>query len=466
MPWVETNPIYHLYPIDGYKGNPLIEAINLPAADNNEAIKRLSRKPEFNIAEIDIAPNFRKLLPSNSLTNFMFPTKQHLEIMNFINIQIINGYVNRNPLTPNGQYFLHESKYKSLSSIPGNFPSTITFITGLSGVGKSTLINSILNSMGKPVIQHSNYAGLPFTETQILYLKRNIPDQVSAKALAQSFGIYTDSLLNQSYYSKIFCDKSQTRTQYVSELRKIIINHHVGVIVIDDFQNLSIAHSGGKKELLALILNLREELGVPIIIIGTNKAAELLLDSDRTANTDESLLRRLIENGYHKLERPESPNDKEWQALCTITWKYQWLKHPLDITNNIIEALYDCSQGITGIMLMIFITCQKVAIGQEKESIDENLIKKTYKKYFVPLHDLMNTLRSGNINKYDCAFTPSIGEIQKTLGINTNKTMNDLLSMKVQELNKNLASTKTGNDNQSFIDELNKDSKIINDIIS
>ena len=281
-------------------------------------------------------------------------------------------------------------------------------------MGKSTLIRSIMSSLGKPVIKHSSYKGTPFPESQILYLMRNVPDQCSAKAMCKSFGDYTDSLLGVKLYSRLFEDKSLTRTHYVAGLRRIIANHHVAALVIDEFQNLALAKSGGEKELIAMILNLRDELGVPIILVGTYKAVDIL-------KGEASVARRLVDGGYHELQRPESPNDEDWQALCEIAWEYQWVKNPQLLKEEIIDVLYDYSQGITGIMLNLFITAQIEAIESETEVVDAKLLKSVYLKRFKPLHGVIDALRSRDIrflNRYDDLYIKSFSALNEDPLIN------------------------------------------------
>lgn len=80
------------------------------------------------------------------------------------------------------------------------------------------------------------------------------------------------------------------RNFYLSEIRKIITTHHVGLLVLDEFQNLSLMGVGAAK-VIAFLVNLRDELGIPIVIAGTYKALRLL-------EGDLSISRRLVEGGY------------------------------------------------------------------------------------------------------------------------------------------------------------------------
>lgn len=430
MHYINDNPKYFDFPIPEFKGNPLVEALTPPPKDDDEAIMRLAQRPLFDPSERELPSNFRMLLPAR-LTRFMFPTSQHVKILKRVYNQILDGYRQRNPLTADGQRLLHDAgdlghASEPVVESPIHRPSSISFLTGLSGMGKSTLIRFIMSSLGKPVIKHSSYKGTPFPESQILYLMRNVPDQCSAKAMCKSFGDYTDSLLGVKLYSRLFEDKSMTRTHYVAGLRRIIANHHVAALVIDEFQNLSLAKSGGKKELIAMILNLRDELGVPIILVGTYKAADIL-------KGEASVARRLVDGGFHELQRPESPNDEGWQALCEIAWEYQWVKNPQPLKEEIIDVLYDYSQGVTGIMLNLFITAQIEAIESETEVVDAKLLKSVYLQRFKPLHGVIDALRSRDIsfmNQYDDLYIKSFS------ALNEDPLLNRIDNIRTQLMNK------------------------------
>lgn len=441
--WVNNNPEYFEIPLPEFQGNPLVEAMLPPPKDAAEAIRRLSRKPDFNESERDLPSCYRALLPAR-LFYFMFPTTQHVQLLNRIYGQVINGYKWRNPFTILGQKFLHgEANFSSVSKeekggsdepqkwIPMlQAPANISFLTGLSGMGKSTLIRSITRTMGQPVLRHSTYKGQPFPETQILYLMRNVPDQCSAKSVCKRFGDLADQLLGGNRYQKLFSQARMTRTDYVSGLHRIIASNHIGALIIDEFQNISLAKSGGKEELLAMILNLREELGVPIILVGTHRAAAILKE-------DASIARRLVEGGFHELKRPADSKDENWLALCQIVWRYQWVKTPQPLTDEAIQALYDCSQGITGIMLNLFATTQTYAIEEEHETVTPKLIRDVFRKRFRPLHRVIEILRENkpdDLGHYDDLFFGGMNELKNDPIQNRFQVMQDEMRLKMANI--------------------------------
>ncbi|WP_161628419.1 AAA family ATPase [Desulfocurvibacter africanus] len=394
---INTNPQYNELGLIDFQDNPLVEALPPPPKSKDDILQRLMIRPEWNPEEVNL-PDFIRYQAITRLHHFLFPIDQHVKIYSSLYGQILDGYRYRNPLHTDTQMQLYGFNEASSTNSRGilrpNSSSSISFISGISGLGKSTLVKSILHSFGPQVIKHSIYNNKQFYETQIVCLMRNVPDQCSVKSLCRSFGYYTDILLNTNLYSIEFSDKHLTRNHYIHLIHKIIRNFHVGIVVIDEFQNVSISRSGGKKEVLAFIINLFDELGVPIVIIGTPNAKNILSDNV-------SVIRRFTTGGFHELRRPDAPgnkNDDTWETFCKVCWDYQWLKNPKEINEEIIHTLYDCSQGIFGIMLRIFTASQVVAIEQKKETLSSRLIRNVYLSEFSMLHKVIDAIRSGDLS--------------------------------------------------------------------
>lgn len=392
---------YFEYPISEFQGNPLIEAIRPLPMDDEEIINRLIKFPIYDEKELSLPATYRVTLPDR-LNHFVFPMEQHIRIFKNIYSQILGGYRYRNPLSKDGQKVLHEPCNLSEGSILDR-TSTISFLTGKSGVGKSTLINSILNSFGNPVIQHSNYRGIFFTDPQITFLKHNAPEKCGLKSICETFGQQIDSLLGTSESKKLFPDRGD-QTKFVLNLRKMLVSSHVGILIVDAFENISLARAGGKEELAAFFGNMRDGLGVPMLLIGTYKAEEML-------NRNMSTARRLSEGGYFELVNPSSPEDEDWAIFCELVWGYQWVQNPIPFSEDIQAILFDLSQGITGIMLTLFIKSQIEAINSGTEVVDEKLIKYVFRTQLSPVHDMINALRSKDkkaLSRYEDLYRTSM----------------------------------------------------------
>lgn len=386
----EPGPIYRTIGESGIDNNPLVAHLRLPPESDDDAILALGLHASFNPAERELPTSIRRIR-IDRLRRFFIPVHPvHRRALSGIITQMFASYEVRNPMTPQGQEIL----YGGSTGI--TFCPTISFVAGYSGMGKSTLMNRILGYAGNQVVQHTAFRGESFPERQILHLRRNIPEYCTPGILYSTFGDYTDRILRTKLYSRAFF-RARDQVSYLQEIRKIITNHHVGLLVLDEFQNLSLMGVGAKK-IISLLVNLREEIGVPIVVVGTYKALGLL-EGDMSAS------RRLCEGGYFDLERPLSYEDEAWNLLCGAAWNYQWIRNPIDYSSEIAKALYEVSQGITGIMLSVLATAQLAAMEEDGgERVDAHLIRKVYDERMKPLHPAIRILQSGDprlMSKFD-----------------------------------------------------------------
>jgi hypothetical protein len=418
---------YQCYGVPEMDSNPLIAALKPPTDIIEEQLERLKLKPAFSGSERDLPSSVRTFLLNRLQHNFFFPSTQHVQIYKDIEAQVVGGYWSRNPMSATGQRLVHNAGTpgphieRTNPDNPGS-AATIAFLTGLSGSGKTSLVQRVGAALGKPVIAHSTFHGKSFTDSQIVVLMRNCSDQpnYTTKAIAKLLADRVDELLGVTLYGHFFRDKSMTRTHYVAELRRILSNNWVGVVIIDVFEHLSLAGTLGRDELIAMLVNLRDELGVPILLVGTYKAAEVLNAASA------SVTRRFVDGGFHDLKRPESSSDNDFRSFCDVAWQYQWVKNPGKITDEIKDTLYDLSQGVTAVFLMLFKLSQIAAIRCGTECVDANTLRETYANRLFPLHKILDALRSNDkdlLDKYDDLYLRAFNEIEQAELTNRLSTM-------------------------------------------
>ena len=131
--------------------------------------------------------------------------------------------------------------------------------------------------------------------------------------------------------------------------------YFVGLLVIDEIQNLSHKKSGGREEFMDFFLQLFNVLHLSIIVIGTMKAAGVLQTTFRQA-------RRASSMGAVVWERFKE-NDKGWKRLLNGLWPYQWQSAPTLLSEELAAVLYDETQGITSLLVRLLILVQHRAIA-------------------------------------------------------------------------------------------------------
>lgn len=405
---------YEEYDVPEMDNNPLIGALKRPTDDVLEQLDRLSLRPQFSEAERSLPASIRVLLLNRLRENFFFPTDSHVRIYKETEAQVFAGYWSRNPTTAAGQRLIHNAakpgkQIECFNSMPGTGAS-ISFWVGPPGQGKSSLVRAIGRAIAEPVIRHSLPYGII---DQIVTLTRNFTDQPNCtpKAIAKLVADRVDEMLGVRDYGPLFRDKSMSRTHYVSEMRRILSIHWVGALVLDVFENVSLLGTKGTEELIALLVNLKDELGVPLILIGTYKAAKIL------ESASASVTRRFVDGGLHELKRPQSEQDVEFRAFCDVLWRYQWVRDPipLDPESSMYRTLFDLSQGITAVLLLLFRFAQLEAIRTGKESVTEEVLKTAYNDKLFPLHRILNALRTPDkalLNQYDDLYLRAFSEVE------------------------------------------------------
>ena len=142
--------------------------------------------------------------------------------------------------------------------------------------------------------------------------------------------------------------------------------------------------------MLNFLVQLVNEIGVPVVLVGTYKALPILTGELRQA-------RRGTEEGdmiWHPMQF-----DKTWDKLLRWIWKYQYTRIPFKKTPALSEALYDVSQGITDFALKAYMLAQKRAIHNKTEEVTADLIRSVVKDELTSIAPALAALRSKDKNR-------------------------------------------------------------------
>ena len=69
--------------------------------------------------------------------------------------------------------------------------------------------------------------------------------------------------------------------------------HCIGVLVIDEIQHLSLAKGGGQEKMLNFFVMLVNTIGVPVVLIGTNRPMTVLQSDFRQARRGSAIFFKL-----------------------------------------------------------------------------------------------------------------------------------------------------------------------------
>jgi len=269
--------------IPGYRHNPLIEA--LPSIlTQEEASLQLSHYPEFDEQQRELPAELRFHLIQEVL-DFFEPLAIHLDLEQRFSRLIRRGYKSRNPLHRR-DWAEVDQQLKTLAERlhPANPHSGAVSFTllGISGVGKTTAVERIL-SLYPQIIFHSRYQQQPLSLTQVVWLKLDCPFDGSTKGLCLNFFEAIDRCLGTHYYYHYTRNGRASTDELLVHMARVGAIHRLGVLVVDEIQNLDEAKSGGDKKMLNFFVQLVNTMGLPVVLIGTHKARRLLAREFRQA---------------------------------------------------------------------------------------------------------------------------------------------------------------------------------------
>ena len=241
-------------------------------------------------------------------------------------------------------------------------------IIGTSGIGKSTAINRAIDLITEQgLIENSHAKIVPCLVVQC-------PHDSSVKGLLLEILRKTDTFLNSDYYAKALRNRVTT-DMLIGNVSQIAVNH-IGLLVVDEIQNV-VGNKNGKA-LVAMLTQLINSSGISICMVGT---PECTVFFDQAMQ----LARRALGLYYSAVEY-----DQFFYDFCAILFQYQYTQHKTEITDAIVQWLYDHSGGVISIVVSLLHDSQEIAILNGTESLNLDSLNDAYKKRLTMLYHYIN----------------------------------------------------------------------------
>lgn len=249
-------------------------------------------------------------------------------------------------------------------------------IIGNSGIGKSSAISRSINLL--------TASGIIVTEkpyTKIIpCLVVQCPFDSSVKGLLLEILRKVDEMIGSDYYKNALKIRVTT-DMLIGSVSQVAINH-IGLLVVDEIQN--VVNSKNGKSLVGMLTQLINNSGISICMVGTPESSVFFEQAMQLA-------RRSLGLQYTSL-----PYDHYFYDFCCTLFAYQYTANKTDISDAIIEWLYEHSGGIVSVVVALIHDAQEIAILNGKEILNIETLDEAYKKRLSMLHSyIAPTIKHG-----------------------------------------------------------------------
>ncbi len=383
-----ANAVYYPQSLVEFQHNPLIGAVR-PRESITARLKDLMIRPPCGPKE-RMRSKEDRLTATQRVVMFHQPSAMDLDLYTSIDNCLRWGYVCRNPLSARyanifTQLDRGDPSVTGCNYLNGYKPKTYGFsVIGISGIGKSTTVDSILDQYDQ-VITHESFEGNPFVATQITWLKFDCPVNGSLKAFCESFFRALDKLLGTTYAQDI-C-KYRNIGQIIVQMERLVHLYHIGLLILDELQHLVGKDMTTSNQLLNFFVSLVNTLGIPIITIGTPKA------------------RILFEKEFQQAKRGSGQGDftwdrmkegEDWTRFVRSMWQFQYTQIDVPFSDEMAKAFFEEAQGIPYIAVHLYKLVQQDAILSGKECFEVRDIHRMASRKMKLTEPMRKALRYGN----------------------------------------------------------------------
>lgn len=332
----------------------------------NELVRALSVLPEYS-ETIRKENQAVRLMALSNLYKVYIPSQMSIEIYNKLYLALLhslqkktiyNSIIQRNK---NHRAIFH----KEYNGIIGGSDSFT--IIGKSGIGKSSAINRAIGLITENQIIEIEKPFMKIIPCMIV----QCPFDSSVKGLLLEMLRKVDEELDSNYYQNAV--KNRTTTDMLIGIVSQIALNHIGLLIVDEIQN--VVNSKNGKSLIGSLTQLINNSGISICMVGTPESTVFFEQAMHLA-------RRSLGLNYNVLEF-----DVYFQGFCKAVFSYQYLQNKTEITDTIVEWLYEHSAGVISIVISLIHDAQEIAILNGRETLDIESLNEAYQKRITLLHD-------------------------------------------------------------------------------
>ncbi|WP_375276885.1 AAA family ATPase [Alteromonas australica] len=372
-------------------GNPLI--CGFPRRfEPTEVHKQLKLIPQLPTNDITDANKFELLTGLENRVHI--PTRYHIDLYQHLYAQIITGYESRNPIKPAVIEWTLDAADDAFPIVLDDQcdPTSLNnAVIGNSGLGKTTTVINVVRRLF-PQCKRHNHA--KFEETQIVYLVIDVPHKGGEEAFCHSFFEALDKALGineteDSYFLQ-HTKKKEKADFLLKQVHFYCRKHHIGLIVIDELQNLLILPPKRRQQFLNFLSSITNQTKVPVLKVGTSDVMHLFKNKNRNVRRKGSTFEL----------KPYSKDNKYWNQLLDALFDYQFASKAMPNMDEFREYLHDLTQGYPYALLALWRELQVDALkkGSKQKAFTLNSIDNVWKKRYPLLRNVFRAIKNHRTN--------------------------------------------------------------------
>lgn len=235
---------------------------------------------------------------------------------------------------------------------------------GVSGIGKTSCLQAASGLCGGTIETNLPYRKL------VPVLEVSCPFNCSFRSLCSQILAKLDECLGTDYYQKSL--KRSINAEQVMQMVCNLANIHIGVLIIDEIQMIIENKSG--TQLYRMILQLVNSSNICVLMCGTPECVSFFEQNPQMA-------RRMAGLQYGPMMY-----DVHFKEFCQIVFSYQYTKNKTELSDGIMEWLYEHSGAIPGTVTALIYSAQEISILNGREKLDIAALNDAYDKRMKMLH--------------------------------------------------------------------------------
>lgn len=333
------------------------------------------------------------------------PTAAGIELAQTIGFMLTQGYIHRNPSDPSTWGRIYSAIGAQAAASPIQLGA---MVTGISGAGKSTAIERALQ-LYPQVVTHERMAGLAKPSPQLLWLKVDVPESGRIIDLVDNLVRATDEALGTSHAKDLLSGRRYAGSALAREWRQRISCNFLGLLVLDEIQNLFKIETKAKREgvakdrsgrrpelrivddeALKFLLTLSNSSKIPTLYCSTP-------DGMTALNTRMSTAQRMLSGGFHTFTHAESADEDFFRKrLFPTLCQYQWLPDKLAASDELRRLLFDLSAGVPRLAVMAWFHASRRAIQRKASGLSFDDFRHVREHALGPLRPAVAALLSND----------------------------------------------------------------------